>query len=292
MGVKRPASALWLAHKPAGVTSASLVEDFRREHAGNFTLKVAHGGVLDPFADGLVILLVGAANRVFELLHEVPKAYTATIAWGAETDTGDSGGRIIAADQTPPPPVERVDAALRESFLGWTEQVPPLTSNKRVGGERAYAKAHRGEHFELPAVRVYLHSAKLEGTTLSLECRGGFYVRSFVRDLARKLGTRAHLTALTRTAIGPWSDPPAGERVLVKGRDALPWLPARELTDAEWGTLRATGELETAGAVAPPGWKLPDGFPPPSPLVRAFHQGRLVALLEGARVKLLLPGGL
>ena len=93
--LKRPASALWRVHKPVGATSASLVEDFRRKHAGNFTLKVSHGGVLDPFAEGLVLLLVGAANRLFEALHEVPKTYVATVRWGVETDTGDAGGREV-----------------------------------------------------------------------------------------------------------------------------------------------------------------------------------------------------
>ena len=138
--MKRPPSALWRVHKPPGVSSTSLVDDFRKTHGGNFTLKVSHGGVLDPFAEGLVLLLVGAANRLFEALHEVPKTYVAQVRWGLETDTGDAGGREVRKGDASKLSADRLDAAL-VPFRGWTAQVPPATSNKRVGGERAYEKA-------------------------------------------------------------------------------------------------------------------------------------------------------
>ena len=93
--MKRPPSALWLCRKPVGVGSSALVRDFRVEHAGDYRLKVSHGGVLDPFAHGLVVLLVGAANRLFERLHEAPKVYRARLCFGIETATGDAGGAIV-----------------------------------------------------------------------------------------------------------------------------------------------------------------------------------------------------
>jgi tRNA pseudouridine55 synthase len=291
--VRRPPSALWLVRKPAGVSSASLVDDFRRAHAGNFTLKVSHGGVLDPFAEGLVVLLVGAANRLFERLHEVPKRYVARVGWGRETATGDAGGATVreadATGLTPP----RLDAALAP-FTGWTAQVPPATSNKRVGGERAYARAHRGEAVTLPPQQVYCHEARWlahqlpRSSTLELSVRGGFYVRSLAIDLGRALAVGAHLEALERTAIGPWETP--GEPRCLTGREVLPWLPSLELTDAEWGALRADGRVP-ARPPRPAEWALPAGFPPPAPWVRALHQGRLVALV-GAGAPLLLPGGI
>jgi tRNA pseudouridine55 synthase len=292
--VKRPPSALWCVHKPAGVTSASLVEDFRRAHAGNFTLKVSHGGVLDPFAEGLVILLVGAANRLFEALHEAPKTYVAGVRFGVETDTGDAGGRVLRVGDPSAVTPGRVEEALR-AFRGWTDQVPPATSNKRVGGERAYARAHRGEQVVLPAQRVFLQEAAFDPLSASagrgrlrLVVRGGFYVRSLVTDLGRALGCGAHVETLERTAIGRSVDPRPGP-VEVTGRDALPWLPSMELSDAQWGALKQ-GALP-AGPVTPPAWPLPAGFPPATAGVRAFHRGRLVALLrEGG--PLLLPGGL
>ncbi|MFO0593765.1 MAG: tRNA pseudouridine(55) synthase [Myxococcaceae bacterium] len=292
----RPPSALWLYRKPPGVTSASLVDGFRQAHAGPWTLKVSHGGVLDPFASGLVVVLVGAANRLFEALHEVPKRYVATIEWGRETTTGDAGGVSVPlvdqrrADQLS---AAEVEASLSR-FIGWTEQVPPATSNKRVGGERAYEKAHRGEVVTLPAQRVYLHHAAWRShelpqrSVLELSVRGGFYVRSLATDLGRVLGVGAHLSALERTAIGPWETPVEAPR-MITGREVLPWLPSIELSDAEWGVLRAGGGWPER-KVSAPTWLVPEGFPPPSG-VRFLHQGRLVALQRGGDV-VMLPGGI
>lgn len=296
MGLKRPPSALWLVHKPVGVTSFALVDEFRTRHAGNFRLKVAHGGVLDPFAEGLVVLLVGAATRLFERLHEVPKTYVATVAWGAETDTLDGGGAVVAQGDAGALTPAGLDAALA-GFVGWREQVPPATSNKRVDGERAYARAHRGEAVTLPPSRVVLHAARWRAhdlprsSELELTCGGGFYVRSLARDLGQVTGARAHLTALSRRRIGPYDDPP-GAPVMCTGAEVLPWLPSRELSDAELGALRQGGALPK-GRVTAPTWPLPDGFPAPAPRVRAFHRGKLVALLDAAgAVDTLLPGGI
>ncbi|GMU58790.1 MAG: tRNA pseudouridine synthase B [Myxococcaceae bacterium] len=294
MALKRPLSAVWLVHKPVGVTSFALVEEFRTRHAGPYRLKVMHGGVLDPFAQGLVVLLVGAATRLFERLHEVPKTYVATVAWGRETDTLDPHGAVVATGDPASLSEAQLEQAL-SSFLGWKDQVPPATSNKRVDGERAYAKAHRGEEVVLPSSRVYLHAARWRSHALSasslleLTCGGGYYVRSLARDVGRLVGARAHLAALERTSLGPYVDP-RGEAVSCTGREVLPWLPSRELTDAEVGALRR-GQTLGAGKSRPPQWELPAGFPPPPPLTRAFHQGRLVALLQDGRAHTLLPGG-
>ncbi|MEZ6015583.1 MAG: tRNA pseudouridine(55) synthase [Planctomycetota bacterium] len=307
---KRPPSALWLAHKPVGATSASLVDAYRARFAGDYTLKVSHGGALDPFAEGLMVLLVGAANRLFERLHEVPKVYRAEVVWGAETDTCDAGGAVtwrgdMGAQAGVGPTPAALEGAL-DRFVGWTEQVPPHTSNKRVDGERAYVRAHRGEAFTLPAQRVYCHSARWlahdlpRASTLELAVRGGFYVRSLARDLGRALGVGAHLRALQRDAIGPWRCPAPGAMVSVTGTDVMPWLPLLELTDAEWGAVRRGAALPERPPLAPT-WPLPAGFPAPA-WVRAAHLGRLVALQpralaprgaapsDGARA-VLLPGG-
>ena len=289
--MKRPPSALWRVHKPVGVSSGSLVEDFRRTHGGNFTLKVSHGGVLDPFASGVVLLLVGAANRLFEALHEAPKTYLAEVAWGLETDTGDAGGKPVHSGDAASLRQEQLEAALAR-FIGWTAQVPPATSNKRVGGERAYVRAHRGEVVTLPPQQVYLHSARWVAhalptrSTLEVVVRGGFYVRSLAIELGRAVGVGAHLSGLQRTAIGPWVDA-AGSTEHV-GRGVLPWLPSVELSDAQWGALKA-GTPPVLEA-SPPDWPLPAGFPAPAAGVRAFHQDRLVALLRES--PLLLPGGI
>jgi len=104
-------------------------------------------------------------------------------------------------------------------------------------------------------------------------------VRALARDLGRRLGCPAHLSALTRTAIGPWSDPGPGARTLVQGEDLVPWCPSRVLDDAEADHL-LHGRPVPLGAVRGPSWALPEGFPDPGPPVRGLHQGRLVALLR------------
>jgi tRNA pseudouridine55 synthase len=275
-----------LIHKPIGATSFELVKRFMDEIAKvglSKQLPVCHGGALDPFAEGLVLILTGQATRLMDLVHAAPKSYVAQVAWGAETDTGDHLGKAIARGDANALDPASLDVALA-GLLGWHDQVPPATSNKRVDGERAYRKAHRGEVVELPPSQVYLHAARWtahdlpRSSTLELTSRGGFYVRALARDLGRALGVPAHLAGLHRTAIGPWRDPDAGAEPWIHGRELVPWLPARTLDDAEAARL-APGVEFARGTVEPPGWTLP-GYPMPETPVRALHHGRLVALLE------------
>ena len=114
--------------------------------------------------------------------------------------------------------------------------------------------------------------------------RGGYYVRALVRDLGRELGCRAHLTALRRLSIGPWSDS-SGEPRIVSGPGVLPWAPRRELTDEEERRIRG-GAAIPGGDLGQPEWRCPPGFPDPEPPVRAILGGRLLALLRES------PGGL
>jgi tRNA pseudouridine55 synthase len=277
---------IYLAHKPRGATSFELVREFmeevRRAGIRRDKLPVCHGGVLDPFAEGLVLLLAGQATRLMDLLHPVPKTYVAEIAWGAETDNGDPLGQVVARGDASALTAARLEALLPE-FLGFRDQVPPSTSNKRIGGERAYVRAHRGEVFELPPSRVYLHEARFIAhdlprySTLQIVCGGGYYVRSLARDLGRATGARAHLSSLVRTAIGPWAD--CKERVVVRGAALFPWCPSREVSAAELAALRL-GEGIPLGEVRPPEWRLPEGFPDPRAPVRALHRGALHAMLR------------
>ena len=254
---------------------------------------VCHGGALDPFAEGLLLLLEGPATRLMELLHAVPKEYEVEIAWGAETDNGDPLGRVMATGDASALTPARLDASLGP-FLGWTEQVPPATSNKRIGGERAYVRAHRGEVVVLPPSRVYLHEARWllhelpARSRLWLSSRGGYYVRSLARDLGRALGCFAHVRALRRTAIGPWRDPDAEPPVgsaarmrspAVRGPAVLPWAPLRELDDGEARLVRS-GQPIPRGEQRDPEWRVPPGFPDPAAPARAVHQGKLIALLR------------
>lgn len=241
--------------KPAGPSSHAVATAFADG------ARACHGGALDPFAEGLLLVLVGDATRLFPYLHAVPKVYEADVAWGAETDTGDAGGTVVA---TAPPPGA---PPAFDAFVGWHDQVPPATSNRRVAGERAWVRAHRGEEVELSPSPVYLHAgAWLGPSRLRIVVRGGFYVRAFVRDLARAAGTRAHVRTLRRTRIGPWTPGPTPVRV--QGMGLLPWLPA--VVD---------------GVLRPPTWPLPSGFPGDA-LTRRIEAGRLVGLVgEGVDLR-------
>lgn len=278
---------LLLVHKRVGETSFGKVREVQAQLAAQGAkLPVSHAGALDPFAEGLVILLLGPATRLMEALHVAPKRYVAEVRWGAETDSGDAQGRVVAEGDALAITPAALDAALAGQ-LGWRDQVPPATSNKRVDGERAYLKAHRGEQFELPPSRVYLHEARWvahalpRSSTLELVCGGGYYVRALARDLGRAVGAKAHLTGLRRTGIGPWADPPEGEARAVFGRALLPWCPSRDVSGAEANSLRQGGRIPL-GEAKPPEWPLPAGFAEAPLPVRVFQNDRLVALAREA----------
>ncbi|HJW43235.1 MAG TPA: tRNA pseudouridine(55) synthase TruB [Geothrix sp.] len=295
-----------LVHKAVGQSSFDVIRGFKRRafEAGQKKLALGHGGTLDPFADGLLLVLAGQATRLMELMHPLPKTYVAEVAWGLETDTCDLHGKPAQQGS----PIDLDPAALEAAlvpFLGWTDQVPPATSAKKIDGEAAYKKAHRGEDVVMKPCRVFLLSARWVAhdlrqgqpgrSTLELTCRGGFYVRSLARDLGRALGCGAHLTALHRTAIGPWTDPGEGVERLLTGADLLPWCPSRELSDEEADHL-SHGRAIPVGQTTPATWAMPDGFPDPGAPLRALHGGRLVALLkpaeDGLRTFANLRGGL
>jgi tRNA pseudouridine55 synthase len=292
-----------LLHKPVGPTSFSLVRaclEAASTRPAQGRPKICHGGTLDPFAQGLLLILAGPATKLFDHLHAVPKIYHATLCWGIETDNGDPLGRAVWTGDPSRLTEPALDDALA-GFIGWHDQAPPATSAKRIGGERAYAKAHRGESFELPPSRVYLHAARWLGhdlprtSRLELTVRGGYYVRALARDLGQLLGCGAHLAALRRTAIGPWNDPGPGRTTAISGRELLPWAAARGLTDQEVGDLRL-GHAIATGEILAPDWPLPPGFPDPAAPVRGFHSGRLAFLLRpekgGLRAVTAFRGGL
>jgi tRNA pseudouridine55 synthase len=292
-----------LLHKPPGPTSFSLVQQCRTgvsDRPGHRARRICHGGTLDPFASGLLLILVEPATRLFDYLHAIPKVYEATVRWGVETDNGDPNGRVTMLGDSSGLEPARLDDALA-TFVGWHEQIPHPTSAKRVGGERAYLKAHRGEDVVMPASKVYLHEARWIDHNLPFESRlrvvvrGGYYIRALARDLGQTLGCGAHLSHLHRAAIGPWNDPGEGQTAEVHGKDLLPWAPVRLLSDHDVGDLRQDKTISADGVV-PGDWPLPEGFPDPAAPVRGFHQGKFCFLLAakegGLGVVAGLAGGL
>jgi tRNA pseudouridine55 synthase len=282
---------IYLAHKPVGQSSFDVVRSFKRAaiDAGQKKWTLGHGGTLDPFAKGLLLILSGQATRLMELIHPLPKVYEADVEWGVETDTGDHHGRVNFEGDTKMLTEPALNEALRH-FLGWTEQIPPVTSAKKIDGEAAYKKAHRGETVEMKPSRVYLHEAWWLShslptkSRLKIVCRGGYYVRSLARDLGRALGCGSHLSSLHRTAIGPFDDPGQHGQGPVVGLDSLSWCPSRVLSEEEADHL-AHGRPIGKGEVVAPRYALPMGFPDPFVHISGVFQAKLVSLLverEGA----------
>jgi tRNA pseudouridine55 synthase len=266
------------------------VQKFKAEHPT--VGKICHGGTLDPFASGLLLILVEPATKLFDHLHAIPKIYEGTVRWGIETDNGDPHGKIISTGDPSFLSPKLLDDALQK-FIGWHEQIPHATSAKRIAGERAYVKVHRGETVIMPPSKVYLHEANWlshdlpNESRLRLSVRGGYYVRALIRDLGQTFGCGAHLTHLHRHAIGPWFDPGEERTIALSGRDILPWCCTRILTDQEVGDLRAGRDIPL-GELLPPGWSLPKNFPDPQAPVRGFHHDKFSFLLT-CREKQLRP---
>lgn len=229
-----------LVDKPAGVTSHDVVLAARRAFGER---RIGHAGTLDPFATGLLVLLLGRATRLLPHLDGVPKEYQATIAFGCETDTDDLAGETVR--EAPPPRPQDVEAAI-SSLTGTLQQVPPAYSAKRVQGRRAYQAARAGDVLELAPAPVQVfewRDLRWEGDDLhaTILCGGGTYIRALARDLGRLTKSAAHLSALRRTRSGPFHVDDAvtleqlrsGVATLRPALDALPRVPRVLLADRD-----------------------------------------------------------
>lgn len=203
-------NGILVVDKPAGMTSHDAVAIVRRRLG---VRRVGHAGTLDPGATGVLVLGVGRATRLLRFVEVSDKEYRATVALGAETTTQDAAGEVVAeADASA---VERgeVERAL-PAFVGAIEQVPPMVSAVKVGGERLYAKARRGEDVERAPRRVTVHELALEAfepghravATLRVRCSRGTYVRTLAHDLGRALGVGGHVATLRRLRVGPFGE--------------------------------------------------------------------------------------
>ena len=196
-----------LVDKPEGPTSHDVVS-WARKALG--VRRIGHTGTLDPFASGLLVLLVGPVTRLAEYLSALPKTYEAIARMGIRTDTHDAEGRVVnVQDAVTMPTREQIESELA-TFEGCSQQVPPQFSAKKVAGERMYKKARRGDTVELPAVDVEILDIRMSNYSppdvgFTMTCSSGTYVRAVARDLGDRLGPGAHLTALRRTGVGPFS---------------------------------------------------------------------------------------
>jgi tRNA pseudouridine55 synthase len=258
-------AAVLLVDKPAGPTSFGCVARVRGALGGR-RVKVGHAGTLDPFATGLLALLVGRATRLAPYLVGLDKRYRAVVQLGVRSDTGDPEG-VLERGDGPLPDSQALAAACAE-FVGSIAQVPPTTSAIKVDGRRAYALARAGKAVEMVPRDVLIHSLGVVSydeesgrAVLDIHCSKGTYVRALARDLGEALGCGSYCAELRRLAIGHLdvagagsledvaTDPLAGPWRL-RCSDALAHLPARELDQSERDALvhgRAIGARGEAG---------------------------------------------
>ena len=190
--------------KPAGASSARLVSQVKRLLPRG--TKIGHAGTLDPFATGVLLLLVGRATKACESLMDAPKQYEATVKLGATTETDDPESPEQPTPGAAPVPRERVEAAL-PAFVGEILQRPPAFSALKVEGRRAYDLARKGQAVELQTrpVRVYgieFLDYQWPHLRLRIDCGRGTYIRAIARDVGSALGVGGHLTELRRTRVG------------------------------------------------------------------------------------------
>jgi tRNA pseudouridine55 synthase len=242
-----------LVAKPAGVTSHDVVESLRR----TLGAKTGHAGTLDPFATGLLVVLVGRGTRLQQYMVGLPKAYRVVARLGAVSDTGDLTGEVIETGKTGGE--EELRKAVAE-LTGEIEQRVPAYSAVKVGGERLYRKARRGEEVEVPTRRVVVDALELlrfdadaQEAELDVRCSSGTYVRQLVADLGELCGAGAYCLELVRTEVGPFSLADADPERLLPLSDALSFLPEYPLTEVEAESVRHGRAIENAGGVGEEG---------------------------------------
>ena len=282
------APSVLLVDKPAGMTSHDVVARARRALS---VRRIGHAGTLDPMATGLLVLGVGAATRLLGYLAGSDKTYEATIRFGQTTVTDDREGEVVASASA----ADLDDAAVRAALAAQTgplQQVPSAVSAVKVAGRRAYDRVRAGEEVELAPRAVTVHrldvhriarpTADLVDVDVTVGCSAGTYIRAIARDAGTALGVGGHLTALRRTASGPFAVADAapvedaaaalaaggGRGVLAMTDAATAVFPRRDLTAAEATALGYGQRIPVTGA---------------SGLVAAVApDGRLIALVEDA----------
>jgi tRNA pseudouridine55 synthase len=294
---KAPLDGVLLIDKPEGFTSHDVVARVRRNLRPSVK-KVGHAGTLDPFATGLLVVLVGRATKLARFFVDLHKEYECTVRFGVRSDTGDLTGDLT----------ETGEATTREAvaeeipgFLGHIMQSVPMTSAVKVDGERLYKKAHRGEVVETPVKEVEIEAMdvlEFDETAQTMRCRiacsKGTYVRQLAIDLGEAVGTGAHLEQLARTAVGDLRLDEAQSLAefegavtareagddhipgLIPPAVALQFMPGIELSAAQVTAVRN-------------GARLPGG---PQEPVRLTFRGELIAIYgpaeEGNALKLLV----
>lgn len=284
-----------LVDKSEGETSSRVVRKIKR------TLKiqkVGHAGTLDPFATGLLIILLGQGTKLSTYLMSGEKTYEATVRLGVETDTLDLTGRVLRTVPVPEMEPETVEEKARE-FVGEIEQVPPSFSALKYKGKRAYDWARKGVRVDLKKRKVEILSFKIMSVRLpeilfKVVCSKGTYIRSLASDYAKSLGPGGHLTTLRRVISGPFSvhdavpsedieNRQSGEALqnkVISLGDALPQFMGIQVDERTARRIRNGFRLAWDELV--PGLETPNPYSNGSP-VKLLKGSELVALVNAPR---------
>lgn len=237
-------NGLVVVDKPAGWTSHDVVAKSRGLLG---TRKVGHAGTLDPDATGVLLLGVGRATKLMKFQTELSKAYVGEVVFGTETSTLDASGEVTATHDMTGLALEQVTEAAR-AFVGPIQQIPPMVSAVKIGGQRLHQLARQGIEVERPARPVTIHSLTVlagpDGpdarhhsdrplvVTMAVECSSGTYIRTLAADLGTALGGGAHLRNLRRTGVGPFTVADAVPLEAVSPDAVLPMADAVRHLDA------------------------------------------------------------
>ncbi|MGC8491221.1 MAG: tRNA pseudouridine(55) synthase TruB [Syntrophobacteraceae bacterium] len=253
----RGAGGVLVVDKPEGITSAKAAAVVKRMLKPR---KIGHTGTLDPFATGVLVLCLDEATRAADQILELEKVYRATVFFGVQTDTLDKTGEVIArSDHTFS---ENDLSEVLGTFSGVCLQTVPRFSAVRVAGHRLYELSRRGIEVEQPEREICIHSIELQSfrwpeAVIEVSCSKGTYIRQLASDIGAKLSSGAHLSALRRTRVGPFtldrairleedfSAPSAAGRIIPLN-EALSHLPAAPMSESRLLGLLRNGQLDPA----------------------------------------------
>ncbi|MET3960470.1 tRNA pseudouridine55 synthase [Marmoricola sp. OAE513] len=273
-------NGLVVVDKPAGITSHDVVARVRRL-AG--TRKVGHAGTLDPMATGVLVVGVNRATRLLGHLLLTDKGYDATVRLGASTSTDDAEGEFVATHPVGGVSEDAVRAGLA-SMVGEIDQVPSAVSAIKIDGKRAYERVRAGEDVQISARRVRISAitvSRVEAVDdfldvdIAVACSSGTYIRAIARDLGADLGVGGHLTALRRTAVGPFGIDQA--HTLEELAEDFSLL---DISDAARASFPAYELDDVQAAMVRVGKKLPIDLPEQVPTAVFAPTGEFLALYE------------
>jgi len=195
-----------LIDKEEGITSYDVIRKLKYLLPRKY--KIGHAGTLDPFATGLLVILLGKATKLMDTIHGLEKEYEVTAEFGYATDTQDCTGEKIHTTPTQSPiSKEELETQIKENFIGDISQLPPQYSAKKINGQKAYDLARQGKEVELQPRDIKISTFEIVKyawpfVTFRIACSTGTYIRTLVNDLGEKVGTYATAVALRRTRIG------------------------------------------------------------------------------------------